>query len=432
MEAYGTAAVETIIGNQTYLQEMMDIFSKATGLNVVAVDLEGKPFLASEEYGRVGFCQCIKQEVPGGCSRCQRSYYKACKEAYRWNEPYFFICHAGLVLWAVPIVVDQVHIGAMICGQVLLWEADELFLDELRQFHQEMSEHTQQRLKKEANKLRIISGNQCESGAKMLSVIVRYMANAYDASLVEQKSRQEWRNVILSRLEAQKNAHQDEVFDMSVYLKRERRFLQALRMAEVQKIQKLIPLLFTDIEMLSEHKLTEIRHMLQELMILSSRALIEAGIESLAVMDLNGEYQTKILEFSCSEDLFQYTYQIYDRMLESVYLLINTQEHTSVIRAVRKYIDDHYSENIKMEDIARSVSMSTSYLSVLFKRKMKLSIHDYLLRVRIEKSIELMQNRDLSIKEIMQKCGIESQSYYNKVFKKYIGLTPGKYRNQLL
>ena len=323
-------------------------------------------------------------------------------------------------------------IGALICGQVLLWKVDDLFWDEMGPFYQQLSLPMQQKLQKEASRLKIISGNQCESSAKMLSVIARYIVNAYDATLLEQKSRQEWRNTILARLEEQKEEHKDEVFDLSVYLKRERRFLQALRMADAQKIKKLIPLLFTDIEMLSGHDVHQVCHMLQELVVLSSRALMEAGIESAAVMDLSSTYQNKALTYSRIEDLFSYTYQIFDQLLESVYLLIDTQEHTSVIKSVRKYIDDHYSEKIKMQDIAKSVSMSPSYLATLFKRKMNLSIHDYLLRVRIEKSIELMQNRELSIPEIIQECGIGSRSYYNKVFKKLIGLTPGKYRNQLL
>ena len=106
--------------------------------------------------------------------------------------------------------------------------------------------------------------------------------------------------------------------------------------------------------------------------------------------------------------------------------------YEAIEEAAQKYVEDHYSEKLTTARIAASVSLSPSYLSALFKEKMHLSIHDYLIRVRIEKSIELMANRDLSIKEIMVQCGIESQSYYNKVFKKFIGVTPGRYRNRLL
>lgn len=432
MENKFLVSSESSVGNKKYLQEMIDIFSKATGLNVVAVDMEGEAFLSSEEYDQVGFCQQIRYCTEDGCNKCRKTYKKACRECFRWNEPYFFICHAGLVMWAVPIVINNMQIGSMICGQVLLWEPDELYFDDLEQFHANLSGLAFKNLQKEAKKLKVISVNQCQSAANLLSVIVKYMANSYDADFMEQKSLMEWRNVILSRLEKQKAEHQEETFDMYVYLKRERRFLQALRMADRKKSEKLIPLLFTDIEMLSGHNMEQIRQMLEELMVVSSRALMEAGVEIDAIMDVMKQYRMEMHGYTHSEELFQYTYQVFDRLLDSVYLLINSMEHTSVIKSVRKYIDDHYSEKLTMEDIAASVALSPSYLSVLFKKKMNMTIHDYLLRVRIEKSIELMGNRDLSIKEVMQQCGIESQSYYNKVFKKMIGLTPGKYRNRLL
>ena len=423
---------EFTLKNRTYLKEMIDIFSKATGLNVAAVDVNGEVYLSSEEYQKVEFCNYIKKCTPEGCQKCRNTYKKACHEAMRWNEPYFFECHSGLVMWAVPVVVNGSPIGAVVCGQVLLWEPDEFYMDELRQYHPTLSQEDLGKLNEYARRIKVISVNQCQSAANLLSVIVKYMANTYDSDFMEQKSLLDWRNVILDRLEKQKEEHQEESFDMSVYLRRERRLLQYLRMADKKKADKLIPLLFTDIEILANHNPDSIREMLEELMVVSSRALIEAGIEIEYIMNQVHEFRENTRNYTHSEDLFQYAYQVFDRLLEAAYLLIKSMEHTSIIKSVRKYIDDHYSERITMEDIAAFVSLSPSYLSVLFKEKMSMTVHDYLIRVRIEKSIELMSRRDLSIKQVMQMCGIESQSYYNRIFKKMIGITPGKYRNQLL
>ena len=432
MEGKHQLQMESALNNRKYLKEMIDIFSRATGLNVAAADLNGEIYLASEDYDRVGFCRYIKNCTEGGCARCRNTYRKACRESARWKEPYFFVCHAGIVMWAVPVVVNGRPIGAMICGQVLLWEPDDLYFEELRQYHAALEEEDYQNLQREAGKLKVISVNQCQSAANLLAVIVKYMANTYDTDFMEQKSLMDWRNEIFSRLEKQKQAHQEETFDLSVYLRRQRRFLQYLRMADKKRADKLIAVLFTDIEILGEHNIENIRRMLGELMTVSSRALMEAGIEIDAITRLVAEYREHMGSFSHSDELFRYTYQIFDRLLDSAYLLIKSQEHTSIIKSVRKFIDDHYSEKITMEDVAASVSMSPSYLSALFKEKMNMTVHDYLIRVRIEKSIELLGRRDLSIKQVMQQCGIESQSYYNRIFKKMIGLTPGKYRNQLL
>ena len=55
--------------NRTYLKEMIDIFSKATGLNVAAVDVNGEVYLSSEEYQKVEFCNYIKKCTPDGCEK---------------------------------------------------------------------------------------------------------------------------------------------------------------------------------------------------------------------------------------------------------------------------------------------------------------------------------------------------------------------------
>lgn len=432
MNSNETTHFESSSRSKNDLQEMLDIYSDSTGMNVAAINLDGEIFLSSQNFEHVGFCNYIKCNTPDGCTKCSNNYRKICHEAIRWKEPCFFECHAGMVMWAVPIIVDQTPIGAVVCGQVLLWTPDELFFEELRLHLSDIPEEDFVCLKRESQKLKIVSVEQCQSAANLLFVIINYFANTYNYSFMEQKSLIDWRNIIQDRLNQQKRLLQDETFDMSVYLRRERRLLQYMRMADKEKTDKLIPLLFTDIEILSSHNPHNIRRMLQELMIVSSRALIEAGIEVGYVMSLVQKHNDYMQQFTHSDELFRYTYQILQQLLDAAYLLIKTKEHTSVIKSVQKYINDHYSKKITMEEIAQSVSLSSSYLSVLFKEKMHMTIHDYLIRVRIENSIELLNRRDLSIKQVMQLCGFESQSYYNKVFKKMIGVTPGVYRNQLL
>ncbi len=84
------------------LRKVMDNFSLSTGLSVVAVNLYGEVFLSGAQYEENTFCQYI-QSIAEGRERCRRCYEKACKEAFKWDEPYFFRCHGGLVMWAAPL-----------------------------------------------------------------------------------------------------------------------------------------------------------------------------------------------------------------------------------------------------------------------------------------------------------------------------------------
>ncbi len=85
-----------------YLEEILASFSKATGLYIEAVNRKGETLAILGNESRSDFCQFIRSNSKGE-KKCIESYKEATLEAAKWNEPYFFRCHAGLVIWAVPI-----------------------------------------------------------------------------------------------------------------------------------------------------------------------------------------------------------------------------------------------------------------------------------------------------------------------------------------
>ena len=416
---------------KSFLQELIDTFSVATGLNVVAVDTDGEAFVSSEYYNTTAYCQYVRS-MEGGCGRCRRSYRKACQEAARWKEPYFFRCHAGLVMWALPIMVEEETVGAVICGQALLWEPDELFLEEIQRIFFGRHAFQMDRLVEHIRKLPVLSAERCQSAADLLSVIVRYMANTYDTVFMEQKRKLAWRHTILTSLQQRQEQLAAEHFDYSVYLRRERRFLQYLRMSDEERAKKLLPVLFTDISVLNQHNLQHIRRALLELMVLASRAWIESGLEDLVVSEFMDAYYREMGGSMTEEEQFFCTYQLCEKLFEAGYLHASQEHYVSILRNAKKFLHDHYAEPIQVEEVAASVGLSKSYLSALFRQNLNTTVHDYLLRIRIEQSIRLMADREKSLEQILLACGFHSQSYYTKVFRRFLGVTPGQYRNRLL
>lgn len=409
------------------LELILDNFSRATKLSLAAVNTYGEPFLTSTSYQENSFCRYVK-ETENGRAKCEKSYCKACKQALQWKEPYYFMCHAGLIMWALPLVVEETLIGAVMCGQVLFWEPDEMFF---RQLERSFTAEEIQKLRTLAKDIKVISPSESDSAAKLLFMAVHYLSKNADASLKEQKKRMEWRNALISRIQMRKEKFQDAEFDLSVYIKRERRYLQYVRMGNKEKIQEMLPLLFTDMEILSDYEREKIRFWLSDFAALSSRAIIEAGADCEMVFRIMDQYKTELKRMNTIEELIEYTYKTLCRLFEYIYLT-NKDDYISVLKEVRKYIDIHYSEKLSIEEIAKEVYLSPSYLCTLFKKNAGNTIHDYILRVRIEKSIEFMQDRSLSLKDIMKKCGFKSQSYYTKAFREMIGVTPGQYRNKFL
>ena len=84
---------------------------------------------------------------------------------------------------------------------------------------------------------------------------------------------------------------------------------------------------------------------------------------------------------------------------------------------------------ITLDDTAAHVYLSPSYLSKIFKEEMRTTFNAYLNSVRVEKSKTILLSNSLSISEVSDLVGFADQSYFNKVFKKYAGITPKKYRD---
>jgi two-component system, response regulator YesN len=91
------------------------------------------------------------------------------------------------------------------------------------------------------------------------------------------------------------------------------------------------------------------------------------------------------------------------------------------------FIKEHYQEKLSNEDISESLSVSTSYLSRVFKKETNLTIMDYLNRYRIMKAISLLQTENYRIYEIANDVGFSDYKHFSTVFKKYFSTSPGDF-----
>lgn len=95
------------------------------------------------------------------------------------------------------------------------------------------------------------------------------------------------------------------------------------------------------------------------------------------------------------------------------------------------YIEQHYNEQITLEDIARSIHISKSECCRCFKRILHQTPFEYLLKYRIFQAAKLIQHRDpsaTSISNLAITVGFGNISYFNKVFKRYLKMTPSEYK----
>ena len=78
--------------------------------------------------------------------------------------------------------------------------------------------------------------------------------------------------------------------------------------------------------------------------------------------------------------------------------------------------------------VARNMNYNSSYISRIFKQQTGLKYSDYVTQKRLERAVALLENTNMTQQEIVLDVGYESVRYFNAVFKKKYGTTPGKYR----
>lgn len=107
-----------------------------------------------------------------------------------------------------------------------------------------------------------------------------------------------------------------------------------------------------------------------------------------------------------------------------------TDSTSSKLQEIRAYLDTHYKEKLSLDELANRFYISKYHMSREFKKSFGMTLGNYVTSLRITKAKELLRFSDLQIEAIARSCGIEDNSYFNKVFQKAEGITAREYRRK--
>ena len=207
--------------DKNILQEIQEKFSQATGMGAIIVDAHGEPI--TEHSCFTPFCKFIRENPAGAC-RCRDSDASLGEKTSKTGKFEINQCHAGLLDIASPIIVNNVHIATVLCGQVLSEEyypgrndeflvrlAEELDVDknELVELRGKVNVISYEKIIKAAELLHIISNYIVDMGLNYLDEL---LINDIQMKVVEeQKARLELERTLrlteLKSLQAQVNPH---------------------------------------------------------------------------------------------------------------------------------------------------------------------------------------------------------------------------------
>jgi len=110
-------------------------------------------------------------------------------------------------------------------------------------------------------------------------------------------------------------------------------------------------------------------------------------------------------------------------------LHIENKSHITILESIQ-YINENLDGNLNLDILSEKAFLSSDYYSRLFLKITKCRPIEYIQRKRVEKAHLLLATTYLSLENIAEQTGINSVSYLSRLFKRYTGLSPSKYRKE--
>lgn len=164
-----------------------------------------------------------------------------------------------------------------------------------------------------------------------------------------------------------------------------------------------------------------------EMLLFFARAAMDGGGDEETCLESKERYLQKLSNTTHLQEKKRILKEALKEFTAHVNRRINTHRLLLIDR-IREYLQAHYSRKLSLEEIAQRVSLSTSYLSKLFKEETGQTVIEHLTEIRLKKAREILLEEDLPLEKVAQKAGFSDASYFSRVFKREEGLTPGQFK----
>ena len=215
-----------------------------------------------------------------------------------------------------------------------------------------------------------------------------------------------------------------------LYLFQEPTLLAAIRRGDRGEARRIINHVLVHIYSAGEERSDLLKGLLLELVVMISRAAVEAGAVQSEVLGLNFRFLTELAEISDDEDLAAWL----RKMLEHVISTIEKQENFTPPLLIGKALDfmrSNLHRDISRDETARHAGISPSHFSRLLKERTGRSFTELLRQCRVDLACDLLRTTDQSLAEIADACGFCDQSYFTRVFQDVKGVTPKPFRDEV-
>ncbi len=374
------------------IQNMLDDFCELTGLAAVVADELGQRVTALVNVS--DYCKEMRKKD----NLCCLSDRKGAKVAVNIGETCIYVCHAGLIDFAIPLFVSGKHVGSILAGQVRYEDKPtyDFSSEAIREWLSEESMYNKYQLLPSMNE------DQIKKSARVLDIIRNYIVQRIEVMRVN---------------DVNEKASNQEVF-LQTYTDYMSELLQLMCSVKYLQSVKVLDQL-CDYIRLNKPSDVDIKDLEVDYQI-TLETLLETG-RSMDVLayddyvltrqDAITETYFKVFDWTFNEILERKPFRVKD---ELDYAIAFTQRF-------------HYKK-ISVRDVASYSNLSPDYFSRLFKRRLGVSYSEYLTQRRLTVAKLLLERTEDPINAIAITLGFGEAGYFTRVFKKYMGCAPSDYR----
>lgn len=402
-------------------KECAQAFASSTGIGATVSLADGE--IVAEFGNGCGSCPiCDLAGKPK--SLCLQSHIYGMKEAERFGGKYIYFCPMGLACFVSPIVGREISAAKVTAGPFLMVEMPDYVNYELTSQYK-LDNKQIKAISKHLKNLPYVSPEKVNDLSTLLFMSIGFMNNVWAANnMIDTQMTLDIQNHISSYIAKLQGEEDPPPYPLEI----EEKLLDAISQSDRESAGKYLNELYGYIFFSTANTFSLAKSRVYELLVLISRTAIKSGADPEISLNLTQNYMQIIPNFQNLEDLCYWLSKVANKYIDL--FGFSDVKHANIIHKTIMYIRRQFNEKITLESAAAQVYLSPTYLSRIFKQETGVTFNAFLNNVRIEQSKALLKNGELKMIDIASMVGFESQSYFTKVFKKHLGLSPLQYRGK--
>jgi len=356
-------------------------------------------------------------------SALKRTRAHSLAESVRWGEPQAFFIAPGIMSWIVPLV-ERTELRGGLCGGYVLLE------DDPNSIHASINYLVAEGAKRKVAedfvaKLLLFEQAKVREAADHLYELFYQYSGWKPLELERNKDR------MMQQRQIAEEIHQRKVDQNRAYpYDDERILLSHIRVGDRAGARKIFNKMLAAMFLYSPKQVV-VRARAIEMMGYLVRAAVEDSPLMEPLLERHMKWIEQIVETKDFDDLCNVLMEALDDFMNSIFMQGAHPVRPAVSKAL-DYIAANYTEAITLENVANAAGLSTFRIAHLLKETTGKTALQNIHYLRIQEARRLLETSEMSCTDIAYETGFGDQSYFIKQFRKWMGITPAKYRKSIL